>query len=68
MRKLITYLLKADLQDIQVLFNLSRVYYAMDQWENGDTYYGRLKNLAPRSEYATYLTKLRMAIQSKRGL
>jgi tetratricopeptide (TPR) repeat protein len=62
----INYLLKADLQDTQVLFNLSRVYYAANQWENGNIYYERLKNLAPGSEYMTYLTKLRMAIQSQR--
>ena len=66
LEKASTYLLKADLQDIQVLFNLSRVYYAADQWENGETYYERLKNLAPHSEYMTYLTNLRMVIQSKR--
>ena len=61
----ISFLSKADLLDNQVLFNLSRAYYSDNQWNRGEEYYQRLRNLAPRSEYVTYLTKLRVMTQLK---
>jgi tetratricopeptide (TPR) repeat protein len=61
----ISYLKKADLLDQQVLFNLSRACYMNNQWDDGEKYYMRLRNLAPRSEYAAYLTKLRVSMQFK---
>ena len=64
-KEAINNLIKADLQDPQVVFNLSRAYYSDNQWNNGESYYLRLKNLSPKSEYLTYLTKLRAVIQIK---
>ena len=64
-KEAIEYLTKADLQDPQVVFNLSRSYYSDNQWNNGEACYLRLKNLSPKSEYLTYLSKLRTMIQIK---
>jgi tetratricopeptide (TPR) repeat protein len=64
-KEAVSFLSKADLLDNQVVFNLSRAYYLNGQWNNGEEYYLRLRNLAPRSEYVTYLTKLRVMTQLK---
>ena len=64
-KEAISYLLKADLSDDQVVFNLSRAFYYDNQWERGEEYYRRLKNLAPQSEYVAYLNNLRLAFQMK---
>jgi len=61
----ISFLLKADLLDNQVLFNLSRAYYLNNQWNRGEEYYQRLRNYVPRSEYVAYLTKLHVLMQLK---
>ncbi len=61
----INFLQKADLGDSQVVFNLSRSFYYDNQWNKGDEYYHRLQNLAPKSEYFSYLSKLRVALQMK---
>jgi tetratricopeptide (TPR) repeat protein len=61
----ISFLKKADLYDPQVLFNLSRACYLNDQWSSGEEWYLRLQGIAPRSEYAAYLTNLRSTIQKK---
>jgi tetratricopeptide (TPR) repeat protein len=63
----ISYLRKADLFDAQVVFNLSRAYYADNQWNYGEEYYLRLRNFAPKSEYLSYLNKLRILKQLKRN-
>lgn len=62
----ISFLQKANSFDPQVLFNLSRAYYLDNQWNNGEEYYVRLQNIAPRSEYVAYLTQLRASIRIKR--
>lgn len=64
-KEAVSFLLKADLNDPQVLFNLSRSYYSDDQWNYGEIYYKRLQNIAPQSEYFSYLTKLRTLTQIK---
>jgi tetratricopeptide (TPR) repeat protein len=61
----ISYLLRADLSDDQVVFNLSRTFYHDNQWDRGEEYYQRLKNLAPKSEYVAYLNNLRIMFQMK---
>jgi tetratricopeptide (TPR) repeat protein len=66
-RNAILYLQRADTQDIQVLFNLSRAYYYDNQWENGEECYRRLQYVAPHSQYVTYLSDLRAAIEKQRG-
>ena len=64
-KEAITFLLKADLLDNQVIFNLSRAYYSDGQWNNGEVYFHRLQNMAPRSEYFNYLKKMRVLAQIK---
>jgi len=64
-KEAISFLLKADLSDEQVVFNLSRTYYNDNQWVKGEEFYQRLKNLAPKSEYVTYLNNLRIMFQMK---
>lgn len=63
--KAISYLTKADLEDAQVVFNLSRAYYFTNQPSKGDQYFIRLQGLAPKSKYISYLAKLRL--QTKIG-
>ena len=57
--------MKANLSDEQVVFNLSRAFYHDNQWDRGEEYYQRLKNLAPKSEYVAYLSNLRIMLQMK---
>lgn len=64
-KEAISYLMKADLSDEQVVFNLSRVFYLDNQWYKGEEYFSRLKNLSPRREYITYLNKFRDEIKKK---
>lgn len=59
----ILYLRKGDLSDIQVVFNLSRAFYYNKQWDKGEEFYIRLQNLAPKSEYLSHLTKLRVLLK-----
>ena len=61
----ISYLMKADLGDAQVVFNLSRAFYLDNQWNNGEEYYLKLRNRSPQSEYVVYLAKLRTLAQTK---
>jgi tetratricopeptide (TPR) repeat protein len=61
----ISFLVKADLLDDQVVFNLSRAYYLANQWNNGEEYYLRLRNRSPQSKYFSYLTELRATVQTK---
>jgi tetratricopeptide (TPR) repeat protein len=63
--KTITFLLKADLSDPQVVFNLSRAYYQDNQWYKGEEYFNRLIKLSPRPEYISYLRKLRTEVRQK---
>ncbi len=58
--KAISYLIKADLEDAQVVFNLSRAYYFDNQVSKGDEYFIRLQGLTTKSEYLSYLSKLRL--------
>ena len=67
-KEAIAYLQKADLLDSQVVFNLSRALYLDGQWYKGEECFLRLQKLAPRSEYLTYLTKLRADAQLKLNL
>jgi tetratricopeptide (TPR) repeat protein len=62
----ISFLMQADLQDPQVLFNLSRAFYFNGQWENGEAYYLQLRKLTPRSEYVIYLSNLRTSLETQR--
>lgn len=55
----ITYLSKANQQDDQVIFNLSRAFFQNEQWHNGELYYNRLKRITSNQNYVLYLTKLR---------
>jgi len=64
-KEAISFLSKADLLDNQVIFNLSRACYSDHQWNRGEGYYQRLRNMAPRSEYVAYLMKLRAFMQLK---
>ena len=64
-KEAILFLRKADMNDSQVLFNLSRAYYADHQWVMGEEYFQRLMRLSPHSEYAVYLSKLRAIEQFK---
>lgn len=59
-KEAISFLLKADLLDTQVVFNLCRAYYSDGQWKNGEVYFRRLQNLAPHSNYFDYLKKMRI--------
>ena len=61
-------MLAAEINASQVLFNLSRAYYSDNQWEMGEEYFQRLRNLSPRSEYVAYLMKLRAALQLQRQM
>lgn len=60
----INYLKKADLQDPQVVFNLSRAYYYNKQIVDGDNYFYLLQNLAPKSKYYIYLSNLRTLVKN----
>ena len=64
-KEAVSFLLKADLSDAQVVFNLSRAFYLDNQWKNGEEYYQRLQRLSPQSEYFAYLTKLRISMQTE---
>lgn len=55
------YLKKADPEDSQAIFNLSRAYYLGGQWYKGEEYFSRLKNMSPKSEYITFLNSLRQS-------
>jgi len=67
-KKAVAFMRKADMNDPQVLFNLSRTYYTDNQWEMGEEYFQRLKNISPRSEYVAYLMKMRLTIQVQKQL
>lgn len=60
----IYYLKKADMRDSQVVFNLSRAYYYNKQISEGDNYFYLLQNIAPKSKYYFYLSKLRSMIKN----
>lgn len=60
----IYYLKKADLKDSQVVFNLGRAYYYNKQIEDGDNYFYLLKNIAPKSNYYSYLLRLRTLVKN----
>jgi lipopolysaccharide biosynthesis regulator YciM len=64
-KEAISFLSKADLLDNQVVFNLSRAYYSDGQWNNGEVYFLRMQNSAPRSDYFNYLKKMRVLTQIK---
>jgi tetratricopeptide (TPR) repeat protein len=64
-KEAISFLSKADLLDNQVVFNLSRAYYSDGQWNNGEVYFLRLQNMAPRSGYFNYLKEMRVQTQIK---
>ena len=63
--KAISFLLKADSGDPQVVFNLSRAYYLDNQWYKGEEYFSRLGNLSPKPEYIAFLRKLRSEVKQK---
>lgn len=67
-KEAISFLKKSDLNDAQVVFNLSRTYYFDNQWGKGEEYFQRLKNLSPKSDYFAHLTKMRTLMQMKRNL
>jgi tetratricopeptide (TPR) repeat protein len=58
-KKAVLYLQKADLNEAQVVFNLSRACYLNKQWNKGEEYFIRLQNLDPKSRYLSYLSGLR---------
>lgn len=60
----IFYLKKANLQDPQVVFNLCRAYYYKKQVIEGDNYFYILQNIAPRSKYYFYLSRLRTLVKN----
>lgn len=60
--KAIVFLTKADQSDAQVVFNLCRAYYSSNQWYKGEEYFGRLRNMSPKSEYIAYINKMRSTI------
>ncbi|MEJ5351962.1 MAG: SGNH/GDSL hydrolase family protein [Melioribacteraceae bacterium] len=60
----INYLKNAYMNDSQVIFNLSRAYYYNNQILEGDNYFYLLQNIAPKSRYYNYLSKLRMLIKN----
>jgi tetratricopeptide (TPR) repeat protein len=61
----VKYLIRADLTDPQVVFNLSRTYYMNNQWSRGEEFYKRLKDLSPKSDYFMHLNKLRALLRMK---
>lgn len=61
----VKYLIRADLTDPQVVFNLSRTYYMNNQWSRGEEFYKRLKDLSPKSDYFVHLTELRTLLRMK---
>ncbi len=60
----VKYLAKADMNDPQAVFNLSRSYYMNKEWGKGEQFYERLRNLAPKSDYFNYLTNLRISLKT----
>ncbi|MCX7798076.1 MAG: GDSL-type esterase/lipase family protein [Melioribacter sp.] len=60
----IYYLRKADMQDSQVVFNLSRAYYYNKQIVEGDNYFYLLQSIAPKSRYYLYLSRLRNLVKN----
>jgi tetratricopeptide (TPR) repeat protein len=63
----IFYLTRSDMEDPQVVFNLSRSYYMVNQWYKGEEYFNRLRKLSPRSEYVAFLNKLRITSKDNAG-
>jgi lysophospholipase L1-like esterase len=61
----VSYLTKADGSDVQVVFNLARAYYSLNQWVDAEGCYQKLRYLAPQSEYFAYLTQMRNSILAK---
>lgn len=55
----IEYLLLADLNDSQVLFNLSRAYYHSNRKVEGDKYFKKLAQQDSKSQYLPYLSQMR---------
>ncbi|MCB0748990.1 MAG: hypothetical protein KDC90_16140, partial [Ignavibacteriae bacterium] len=55
----IKYLLEANHNDDQVLFNLSRSFYYINKKAEGDKYFTMLTQNHPKSKYTSYLLKLR---------
>jgi tetratricopeptide (TPR) repeat protein len=65
-KEAISFLQKGDPGDAQVVFNLSRAFYSDNQWDKGEEYYLRLRDLAPRSQYVAHLTAFRASLQAQR--
>lgn len=55
----IAFLGKSDLNDPQVVFNLSRSYYFDGQFEMGEKYFSLLKTISQNPEYIKHLSALR---------
>lgn len=67
-KKAISFLEKANLRDDQVIFNLCRACYLSDQWDKGEEYFLRLRNLSSKSKYISYLINLRNLVKSKKKI
>ncbi len=63
----IGYLTKANQSDPQVLFNLSRTYFSLGKWTEAERYFEKLKSVAPRSEYTSYLQAYRFVNMLKKS-
>jgi tetratricopeptide (TPR) repeat protein len=66
-KKAISYLTRSDMEDPQVVFNLSRSFYLDKQWYKGEEYFNRLRKLSPRSQYVAFLNKLRTTSKDNAG-
>ncbi len=63
--KAIEFFKKADMEDAQTVFFLSSAYYFNNQLKKGDEYNLLLQSLTSKTEYISYLAKLRQTRQSK---
>ena len=63
----INYLLKADVMDAQIVFNLARAYYLNSQPDEAEKYFQRLKRIAPESAYFANLSRMRTVYQLKKS-
>lgn len=64
-KKSINFLLKADKNEPQTLFNLSRAYYLDNQWKSGEAAFRSLTTISPNSHYLPYLKKIRAVAKLK---
>ena len=62
-QKAIEYLLLANHNDDQVLFNLSRSYYYQNNKKDGDKYFTQMAQNFPKSKYTSALNRLRKTIK-----